>query len=92
MSRTLYRGTVEYLTGTVEADVTITDSDTVAVSFDRVTWHTAGWVGAEGTTRTWRILVGDTVALPGPRESGVYVRVTDNPEIPVVLAGTVKIA
>lgn len=93
MSRTqpIYRGTVEYLSGTITADAEVTDADSIAVSFDRITWHTAEWVGAAGTTRTWRLLVGDTVDIPGGSSMSVFTKVTDNPEIPVDLAGVVKI-
>lgn len=87
---TLLRGTVEYLDITVTSDVVLTG--TVEVSFgDRETWHEATWIGAAGTTRTARILLGTTVPLPA-RSTNVYVRFTDSPEVPVVAAGQVTIS
>jgi len=84
------RGTVEYLEATVTADVVIADDDPVAFTFDRETFHTAEWTGIAGNTRTCRVLLDDTL-LPAAPASDVYVRVTDNPEIPLIPAGTLLI-
>lgn len=86
MARTTWtRGTTEYLTGTVTADVTL-DTQPVAVTFDKTTFVTAAWTGTAGTTRGWQVLLTDT-NLPVNNQSFVYVRVTDNPEIPLFRAG-----
>lgn len=87
---TLYRGTTEYLDIPVTSDVQLTD--TVEVSFDdRATWHPAFWIGSPGTTRTARLLLGSSVALP-QRSTNVYVRFTDTIETPVLNAGVLTIA
>lgn len=91
-SRTFYRGAIEYIGGTVTADGELTDSDTVEVSFDREDWMSAEWVGDEGTSRGWRLLVGDDNPLPdrnGPTQ--VYLRITDNPEVPIINAGVLNV-
>lgn len=91
-NRTMVRGTVEYLTGTVTADLPIGDDDAIAISFDRTTWLTAEWVGGAGTSREWRILLGGTTPLPSERWSTVYVKVTDSPEAPILEAGLLIIS
>lgn len=88
--RIIYTGTIEYLSGTVTANVTI-GADVVAVSFDRVTWYPAAWTGPTGTTQTWQLLLGALVPLPSTTNSTVFVRVTDNPEAPVMNAGTLTV-
>jgi hypothetical protein len=85
-SRVLYRGTVEYLTGTIAAGDDDLTGDTIEVSFDRENWLTAE-VTAPGV---WRLLVSDT-NLPDVSRTAVYVRITDTPEIPVLRAGTLVI-
>lgn len=82
------RTSTEYLRARVVADVAL-DAQTVAISFDETTWHTAEWVGDPGTTRSAQILVGPSGDHPYPagRFSDVFVKVTDNPEIPVQRAG-----
>ncbi len=87
--RVIYRGTTEYLDVTVTCDVEL-GSQAVAISFDRDTWLNAAWIGSAGTTRTCRVLVADA-NLPAGRDANVFVRVTDTPEIPVILAGPIKI-
>jgi len=85
--RVFYRGTVEYLIGTVTTDVDLT-GDTVEVSFDnRESWIPAEWIGS---TNRWRILLDETT-MPEVDRFGVHVRITDNPEIPVLKAGTVLV-
>lgn len=88
-TRVLYVGTVEYLDLVVTADVDL-DQD-VEITFDRETWIPAAWAGDVGTTRTAQVLLGDAVPLPAKGAHKVYLRFTDNPEIPVVLAGTVVV-
>lgn len=90
-TRTMYLGTLEYLTGGIGADIEVTDSDTIEVSFDKgLAWHAAEWVGPPGISRQWRLLLGSTIPLTLGR-SAVYVRITDNPEVPIVKAGTLNV-
>lgn len=84
------RETVEYLKVEVEADVTL-DTQPVYFSFDnRATWLAAEWAGAVGQTRVARLLIDET-NMPA-HSTKVYVRVTDDPEAPVILAGALNIA
>lgn len=87
--RTMYRGTVEYLEVTISADEPLT-TQPVEISFDRVAWHAAQWIGEAGNTRTASILLGTTVPLP-VRTSAVYVRLSNTPEAPIIHAGTLRI-
>lgn len=88
--RTFVRGTTEYLVGWVDATETLDDTIPIQISFDRVGWHDAEWLGDPSTHRHWQILLGDDVPLPNSN-SIVYARVTDNPEIPWLKAGNVKV-
>lgn len=87
--RTFYTGTVEYLEVTVSADFQLAGQP-VALSFDRRTWIPAEWQGAPGESRAARILL-DKDTLPDRGEWTVFVRITDNPEIPVFPAGSIRI-
>ena len=90
MNSTSYvAGSVEYLTVTVTADVTL-GSQPVALSLDRgVTWLPATWQGDPGTTRQARTDEPVTFTRPSPyRDTPVLVRVTDNPEVPLIAAGS----
>lgn len=85
------RGSEEYLAVTVTADVTLT-TQPVAVSLDRgATWLDCTWQGSAGTTRTAR--TDDPVVwdVPLRKNDGVLVRVTDNPETPLIRAGSFAI-
>lgn len=93
---TIPRGSVEYVTAEVEADVTLDDTVTVEVSVDRGThsWLAAEWTGTAGTTRSLRTstpVTFSTGSYPAANYS-VFVRVTDNPEVVVLSAGTLSIA
>lgn len=89
--RVVYRGTVEYVSAVVTADDVILNDQPVEMSFDdRETWKTAEWVGTPGSTRSCRVLANDD-DIPRRRETPVFVRITDNPEVPVILAGTLFI-
>ena len=84
-------GSVEYLFADVTADQTL-DAQPVEIgvgrTVDTAAWEAATWLGDAGTTRTARIL------LDGTLEVGkhlVFVRVTDNPEVPIVKAGVLRI-
>lgn len=87
-TRVLYRGTQEYLDVPLTSDAELTGA--VEISFDRETWLTAEWVGDVGTTRTARILVTPN-NTPAVSSTDVFVRFTDNPEIPIISAGQISI-
>jgi hypothetical protein len=80
-------GTTEFITVTVTADVEL-DTQTVAVSIDQgATWLPCTWTGDDpSTTRTARTT--DPVTFTTAHASGTaYVKVTDDPEAPVIDAG-----
>ena len=87
-TRTVYRGSIEYISVSVTSDVTL-DAQPVAISVDgQVTWLTAAWTGSPGTTRSARVLLNVT-NMPVAGESQVYVKVTDSPEVPIFAAAGV---
>jgi hypothetical protein len=89
----------EYVHVPVTSDVTLSGQ---AVEFaylaalppdDATTWTAAEWEGNAGTTRSARSLIGP-VSDYGELAAGTYtvwVRVTDETEIPVRPAGTIKV-
>lgn len=85
------RASFEYLSIPVSANVTLSQTVQVAITRDQPEagdWQTATWQGSAGTTRTARI------GPIGPLATGdwlVFVRITDSPEIPVLLAGSLLI-
>lgn len=82
---------MEYLGVTVTANVVL-DSQPVSIAFDRDgTWHPATWIGVAGTTRTAQVLVNDSIIPTSRSATSVYVRVTDNPEVPIIRAGQLEI-
>lgn len=94
------RGTVEYVKAVVTADVTLTDSMTVELSLSTGNnnigythnWLTGAWDGTEATTRTAR--TGSAVTFDSTYPKGSYtlfVRLTDNPEVPLINAGQVRV-
>lgn len=87
--RTILTGSVEYLDIEVECDFTL-DAQPVAISFDRTEWLTAAWVGAAGTARTARLLL-NADNMPAKGWHQTYVKVTDNPEIPVIETGVLEV-
>lgn len=91
MTPELFIGTVQYLTVTLKSNAVIVDQP-VEFSFDRQTWYPAEWATAPDVTRKCRILTEDVLPLPpsGGLKS-VYVRLTDNPEIPIISPGQVII-
>lgn len=86
--RIIYRGSIEWIDVPVTADVQL---DTQAVFISLVpypyNWITATWQGTAGMVRTASILAGDANPLPDIDVTDVFVKVTDNPEVPIVLAG-----
>jgi hypothetical protein len=100
-TRILYSSTREYLGVIVNANAVL-DSDPVSISFDQTNWLAAEWVDVPPDqvlpsdadwlfSRMARVLLGDTNAVPPPGITEVYVTFTDNPEIPVMLAGKVLV-
>lgn len=92
MAATIPSVSTEYLHGPVTASVTL-DTQPVQVAFvtpssatpsDATSWVDAEWEGTAGTTRTWRVLIGPGTSSPLPAGAyGVWVRITDTPEVPV---------
>lgn len=89
------RGTVEFVSATAAADVTLgTQTVKLAISRgDEHTWLDAMWMGSSGTTRKARTvspITFDDATYPYSTY-GVYVKVTDDPEVPVIRAGSLTI-
>lgn len=83
--RTIYRDSIEYISATVTADVTL-DAQAVKISVDdKATWLTAAWTGDPGTTRSCRVLLNGT-NMPAAGERPVFVQITDSPETPIIAA------
>lgn len=97
VKRTIYRDkalspdTDEFLNVTLSCSTAgvVLDQD-VAFTFDRVTYYPANWIGDPGPIRTAQLLMTDA-NLPTQKTNTVYVRVTDNPEQPILNAGTLVV-
>ncbi len=92
MTISIPEGSVEYLNVDITADVTL-DTQPVSVAVSRSTptgtdWQAAEWAGTAGTTRTARVLY--TADTPGLY--AVWARITDNPETPIIRAGTLSVS
>lgn len=85
------KGSIEYLYADVVSDVTL-DQQVVemalAETLASVTWLPAAWMGASGLARTARVLLDGTVA---EGKYQVFVKIHDNPEVPIIKAGTLRI-
>lgn len=96
MTNEYQRGTVEFVAVPVTANVTLgTQAVKIAISRgDTHTWLNAIWIGSSGTTRTARTTGAITFdATTYPASSyGVFVKVTDDPEVPIIRAGTLTIS
>jgi hypothetical protein len=90
MTITLFAGSVEHLAATVTADIEL-DAQTVEFSTDGETWHAADWEGDPGLTRTARTVAPITWESTGRGPVPVLVRVTDTPEVPIIIAGEVLV-
>ena len=101
--RTFQASTVEYLEALVKSTADLV-GDPVQLSFDEQTWFDATWTTAPANALTpedlrkglthaqvAQALVGEANPLPAAGLSTVYVRITDNPEAPVIVAGKVRI-
>lgn len=90
------RGQVDHLrarislTDDLEQAVQIADDLPVSFTFDRETFHDGEWIGDVDSTRVCRVLVDDDM-LPDYPMVEVFVRLTDNPEIPYIPVGTLNI-
>jgi hypothetical protein len=87
----------EYVKVTITSDVTL-GAQPVEFAFlatgdpdADTTWHTASWAGDAGTTRAARLLAGPGAVELAAGWWTLWVRVTDDPEIPVREAGPLKI-
>jgi hypothetical protein len=86
-------GSIELLKATVTADVTLDDTVTVALSLTPTAtgihdWRPAAWVGVAGTTREAR--TSQTLTFASGSYT-VFVKLTDNPEIPILAAYAVTV-
>lgn len=84
------QGSSEFLNVPVTSDRELTNQP-VAISFDRETWWEATWLGDEGLTRTAQLLLDEDTTPEVRGWYAVLVRVTDNPEIPIINAGTLEL-
>lgn len=92
MAATIPAASTEYLHGLVTASVTL-DTQAVEVAFvtpsnafptDATAWISAAWIGDPGTSRNWQILIGpSSTTILASGAYAVWVRVHDEPEIPV---------
>ncbi len=87
MTISIPEGSVEYLNVDITADVTL-DTQPVDIRVGSGAWQIAAWTGTAGTTRTARLLY--TANTPGL--FAVWARITDNPETPVIRAGTLSVS
>lgn len=94
------RGTVEYVKGIATCSVPITDTMTVSLSLstggDSIgythVWLAGTWEGAEATTRIARTASPVTFDAAYPsRAYTLFLKVSDNPETPLINAGTVRV-
>lgn len=89
------RGTSEFVKATVTSDVTL-DDQTVKIAISRGddhTWLDAHWLGDAGTTRKVRTdspVTFSTENYPALTYT-VFVKVTDDPEAPIIRVGTATI-
>jgi hypothetical protein len=92
---------VEYVSAWVDSHATVTLSgQPVALLIQphsvppdvTPVWRTATWVGSPGNARAAQILVGPGTANVIPQgEYDVWAKVTDVPEVPVILCGRLTI-
>lgn len=89
----------EYIRASLASDVVL-DGQTVEVAFlpaagiptSETSWLAAEWIGAAGTTRFWRFLIGPGTLAPLAQGSySVWSRITDATEQPVRKHDTLNI-
>jgi hypothetical protein len=95
--RTWPRGSVDYIDAQITlrdglgAALTIKNDEPVAFTFDRETYYDGEWIGTAGSPRTCQVLIDDS-KLPTTHDVvDVFVRVTDNPTIQIILVGTLNL-
>lgn len=72
--------------------VAFTFTTKVGSPSEDATWRGATWIGSPGTARAATILIGPgTSNVIAKGSYNVYARVTDTPEIPVVLVGRLTV-
>lgn len=85
-------GTIEFLSVQVSANITL-DVQLVELSIDKgATWLPCNWQGAASTARTAR--TDSPIEMVADEQNTVYpvwVRVTDSPEIPLMVAGSFSV-
>lgn len=84
------RGTTEYVVVEVTADETLDMTVAISITTNSThTWLPAQWVGSAGTTRECRTVDPvefDSTDYPAGGYA-IYVKLTDNPEVPFIRAG-----
>lgn len=85
------RGTKEYLSATISADVDLTDDVPIWFTFDREVFLEGEWVGDVGMSRACRLLVDDSILPPDLSLIDVHIRIDDNPEVPLIPVGQLNI-
>lgn len=91
------RGTTEFVKATVTSGGTTLDTQVVKIALSRSddhTWLDAHWIGDAGTTRSARTdspVIFSDAGYPA-RSYGVFVKVTDDPEVPIIHVGTITIS
>jgi hypothetical protein len=84
-------GTKEYVRAVLGADANLDASD-VEIRVLPLDWQEATWVGSVGETRELRSTdVVDTAALSRSIMHSVFARFTDNPEVPIILLGRIRL-
>lgn len=87
----MVEGSIEYLYADIRTD-RIIDAQAVSMSIsdsdDPTAWQTAEWVGRASKFRSARILLDGT--LPEGLYN-VFARITDNPEVPIIHVGRLRI-
>lgn len=93
MTLNIPRGSIEYITATVTADIPLTMPVELSLSRgDTHTWLPATWEGAPAETRNVRTTNVVTFDDTYPQKSySVMVRLADNPETPLIRAGELEI-
>jgi hypothetical protein len=99
--RRITSGSTELVSVWIDSNETVTlSAQTVVIAFQprRVepngdtTWRAATWVGSAGTARAARLLIGPATSNVIPLgEYDVWAKITDNPEIPEVPCGRLRI-
>lgn len=85
------QGSVEYLYADVVSNTVLGTQPVefaIATTVTTAVWKAGAWEGDPGQARTARVLLDGT--LPAGKYQ-IFVKVHDNPEIPIIKAGTLKV-